>query len=306
MRFHQLDLNLLVALDSLLSERSITVAARRNNLSQSAMSSSLARLRSHFEDDLLVLVGRKMVPTPLGESLAGPVRRILVEIRSTIEAKPAFEPATSTRRFTLMMSDYVATVLMTTVLRHLATLAPGVSFEILPNNVPAPLEYLEHAEIDFLIMPQDTLADVHPKMTLFEDDYVCVASAENPTIGTTISLEQYLQAGHVVLQFSRGRAPAVDNWLLAQLGSARRIEVVAMNFNLLPQFIIGTPRIATIQRRMAEYYATFGALKLLETPMKIPSMTEAVQWHRAFDRDPANRWLRDILKTMAQRFNSKD
>jgi len=306
MRFHQLDLNLLVALDSLLTERSITLAARRNNLSQSAMSSSLARLRSHFEDDLLVLVGRKMMPTPLGESLAGPVRRILVEIRSTIEAKPAFDPGTSSRRFTLMMSDYVATVLMTTALRHLAKVAPGVSFEILPNNVPAPLEYLEHAEIDFLIMPENTLADVHPRMSLFEDDYVCVASADNPAIGTTISLDQYLQSGHVVLQFSRGRAPAVDDWLHSQLGSARRIEVVAMNFNLLPQFIVGTPRIATIQRRMAQYYAKFGALKIVETPMPIPPMTESAQWHRAFDRDPANRWLRDILKMAARGVSAPD
>ena len=300
MRYHQLDLNLLVALDSLLAERNITLAGRRLNLSQSAMSSSLARLRDFFGDELLVLVGRKMVPTPLGESLSGPVRRILVEIRSTIEATPAFDPATATRRFALMMSDYVATVLMTPVLRHLAKLAPGVSFEILPNNVPAPLDYLERAEIDFLVMPEDTLGDVHPRMRLFEDDYVCVVAAENPAIGTSLSLEQYLQLGHVVLQFARGRAPAVDDWLGTHLAQPRRIEVVAMNFNLLPQFIIGTPRIATIQRRIARYYEKFGALKLVETPMPIPSMVESVQWHSAFDRDPANRWLREVLRTMAQ------
>ena len=99
MRFNQLDLNLLVALDALLTERNITAAGVRLHLSQSAMSSALARLRDYFEDELLVQVGRKMAPTPLGDSLAGPVRKILIDIQTTIAAKPAFEPATSNRRF---------------------------------------------------------------------------------------------------------------------------------------------------------------------------------------------------------------
>ena len=300
MRFHQLDLNLLVALDALLTERNITLAGQKVHLSQSGMSSGLARLRDYFGDELLVLIGKKMVPTPLGESLAGPVRKILIDIQATIDAKPDFDPQTSTRRFTLMMSDYVASVLMTGVTRRAADIAPGVGFELLSNNVPSPGEIIDRAEVDLLVMPEEVLTGTHPKVRLFEDDYVCIAWSENPDIGDTLSLEQYLQMGHVVLQFSRGRAPAIDEWFLSQLGHVRRLEVIAMNFNMLPQFIVGTRRIATVQRRMAQYFLKLMPLRLLEPPLVLPSLIESAHWNRAFDRDPGSVWLRGILKEVAQ------
>ena len=299
MRFNQLDLNLLVALDALLTERSITAAGVRLHLTQSAMSSGLARLRAYFEDDLLVQVGRKMVPTPLGESLAAPVRRILIDIQTTVAAKPAFDPSTSNRRFTLMMSDYVASVLMSGVARRAAALAPGVGFELLNNNESAPTDFIDRAEVDFLIMPRDFLSPDHPFEPLFVDDYVCIVSPDNPAVADTLTLDQYLALGHVVVQFSRGHVPAIDEWFLSQHGHTRRIEVIAMNFNLLPQFIIGTHRIATVHRRMAEYYRRFIPLKVLAPPLSIPPLTEAVQWHRSADRDPGSLWLRKLLQETA-------
>jgi LysR family nod box-dependent transcriptional activator len=300
MRFHQLDLNLLIALDALLTERNITLAGKRLHLSQSAMSSGLSRLRDYFGDELLVLVGRKMVPTPLAESLANPVRKILIEIQSTITAKPEFEPSTSTRRFSLMMSDYVATVLMTQVIQRAAELAPRVNFELLANNVAMPTDLLDRAEIDLLIMPEHTLPDLHPKERLFEDDYVCLAWSQNTAVTDDLTLERYLALGHVALQFTRGQSPLLDDWIRNQFGEVRRIEVIAMNFNLLPQLLIGTQRIATIQRRMAEYYAKLLPLKIVPPPLTPPPMCEAVQWHRSFDRDPGSVWLRGLLREVAQ------
>jgi LysR family nod box-dependent transcriptional activator len=299
MRFHQLDLNLLVALDALLTERNITLAGRKVHLSQSGMSSGLARLREYFGDELLVLIGKKMVPTPLGESLAGPVRRILIDIQATIDSKPGFDPQTSTRRFTIMMSDYAASVLMTGVARRAAEFAPGISFELLSNNVPSPGDILDRGEVDLLIIPEDILPDTHPKDRLFEDDYVCMAWSGNSDLGEAISLQQYLQMGHVVLQFSRGRVPAIDEWFLSQAGHERRIEVIAMNFNMLPQFIVGTRRIATVQRRMAHYFRAMMPLRILEPPLALPSLIEAAYWNRAFDRDPGIAWLRGILQEAA-------
>jgi LysR family transcriptional regulator, nod-box dependent transcriptional activator len=299
MRFHQLDLNLLVALDALLTERNITLAGRKVHLSQSGMSSGLARLRDYFGDELLVLIGKKMVPTPLGESLAGPVRRILIDIQAAIDLKPGFDPQSSTRRFTMMMSDYAASVLMTGVARRAAELAPGVAFELLSNDVPSPGEILDRGEVDLLIIPENILHETHPKDRLFEDDYVCVAWSDNSDIGDAISLQQYLQMGHVVLQFSRGRVPAIDEWFLNQAGHERRIEVIAMNFNMLPQFLVGTRRIATVQRRMAHYFQTMMPLRILEPPLQLPSLIEAAYWNRAFDRDPGIAWLRRLLREVA-------
>lgn len=299
MHFEQLDLNLLVALDALLTDRSITAAGMRVHLTQSAMSGALSRLREFFNDDLLTQVGRRMVPTPLGESLAEPVRQILLQIKATINAKPGFDPATSTRHFSVMMSDYVDTVLMSEVLRRAEDIAPWVRFNLMSNDVTSPVELLERADVDLMIMPRQYLSDKHPHEDLYTDDYACVVWRDNPLIGSSISVDQYLQMGHVVLQFGGGRVPVQDEWFLTKLGVTRRIEVRAMNFNSVPQHIVGSRRIATIHRRLAEYYARCLPLKILAPPYDLPSLTEAVQWHRLFEADSGNLWLRGLLKQVA-------
>jgi LysR family transcriptional regulator, nod-box dependent transcriptional activator len=299
MHFEQLDLNLLVALDALLTERSITAAGVRVHLTQSAMSGALSRLREFFHDELLTQVGRKMVPTPLGESLAEPVRQILLQIKATISAKPGFDPATSTRHFSMMMSDYVDTVLMSECLRRAEAAAPRVRFNVVSNDVGNPTEFLERADVDLLIMPRDYLSDKHPRADLYTDDYACVVWNENPLVGDTLTQEQYLDLGHVVLQFGRGRIPVQDEWFLTKLGVTRRIEVLAMNFNSVPQHVVGSKRIATIHRRLAQYYSRYLPLRILTPPYELPSLTEAVQWHTLFEEDAGNRWLRTLLKDVA-------
>lgn len=306
MHFRQLDLNLLVALDALLTERSITEAGRRLHITQSAMSGSLARLREYFGDELLVQIGRKMVPTPLAETLAEPVREILLKVKATVETKPGFDPATSTRRFSLMMSDYVSTVLINEVLQHIERTAPHVSFEIVSNDMTSPGEALEHGDIDLLIMPRDHLSKAHPYEVLFADGYACVVWNENPAVKGPISQQEYLQLGHVCVQLSRGRAPVLDEWFLSRLGVNRRIDVIAMNFNAVPQYIVGTHRIGTIHRRMARYYSRYLPLRVIPCPYDIPPIVEAMQWHKYFDRDPGLAWLRGILKEVSAALEPAD
>jgi len=134
MNLHRLDPNLLVALDALLSERSITRAGERLHLSPSATSRALARLRDYFGDDLLRQVARKMVPTPLGESLQASVRDCILHVQATIEIRPQFDPAVSTRKFSLIMSDYVSAILMPWVIQRVQREAPGVVLELLANH----------------------------------------------------------------------------------------------------------------------------------------------------------------------------
>lgn len=295
MHFHRLDLNLLVALDALLSERNITRASERLHLSQPAMSGALARLRDYFGDGLLVPVGRRMVPTPLGESLAGPVREVLLQVETTIQLRPCFDPATSCRNFRLLMSDYAATVLMTLALPELQKQAPGLSFELLPYSEQQ-WEALERGEIDFLVMPSDYLREGHPAEPLFADDYVCVVWAGNECVGERLTLEQYLGLGHVVVRFGQQRFPALDEWFLDRYGHARKIEVVTASFNAIPQLVVGTTRIATIQRRLAAFYARYLPLRLLEAPIEMPPLAESIVWHRYRDQDPGNRWVRQMLR----------
>jgi LysR family nod box-dependent transcriptional activator len=298
MQFRQLDLNLLVALDALLTERNITEAGRRVFLTQSAMSGALARLREHFADELLIQVGRKMMTTPLADSLADPVREILLKIDAAIKTRPEFDPSTSHRRFSIMMSDYVSTLLMPEVLRRAEALAPRVTFEVLSNDVGNPFEILDRADIDFLIMPDQFLQKEHPSQPLFDDSYSCLVWADNPLVGDTLTQQQYLELGHVFIQF-RVRVPVIDEWFLIKLGLTRRGEVLVNNFNSLPHLVVGTRRIATLQRRLAELYARYLPLRVLEPPFELPSLTEALQWHKDFGDDPGRMWLRGIMASVA-------
>lgn len=299
MHYRRLDLNLLVALDALLSERNITQAGRRLHLTQSAMSGALARLREFFGDELLVQVGRRMVPTALALTLQQPVHDLLLQVRATLETRPEFDPATANRNFRLMMSDFVSTVLLTEVTRRAERVAPNVTFELIANNMDAPVEYLERADVDLLIMPIEFVSKDHPKDVLFEDRYVCIVSADNESVGETLGLDQYLEMGHVGVLFGRVRAPAVDQWFVERSGLERRIEVYAMNFGSIPQFVVGTRRIATVHRRLAEIFVRQLPLRIVPAPLDLPPLVEAVQWHSAFDQDPGTRWLRNLLKETA-------
>src|SRR6185312_15638428 len=121
----------------------------------------------------------------------------------------------------------------------------------------------------------------------------------NSDVKDTISQQEYLQHGHVCVQLSRGRAPVLDEWFLSRLGVNRRIEVITMNFNALPQYIVGTHRIGTIHRRLARYYCRYLPLRVVPCPYEIPPILEAMQWHKYFDRDPGLGWLRGVLKEVA-------
>jgi DNA-binding transcriptional LysR family regulator len=299
MNLHRLDLNLLVALDALLTERSITRAGERLHLSPSATSGALARLRDYFGDELLTQVGRRMVPTPLGESLQAAVRDCLLHVQQTVEIRPQFDPATSERRFKLKMSDYVATVLMPPVLRRLQNEAPGVTFDVLANE-DEPWESLNRGEVDFLVLPKPFVQPEHPSEVLFEEEYVCACWAGNPLVGDTITLEQCLNLGHVVTRTGTlRRSPTIDAWFFERFGHSRRVDVVAHTFASAPHMLVGTNRLCIMHRRLAMIYAASLGLKILAVPLEMPRLVEMIQWHKYRDRDPGRIWLTSVLLSEA-------
>lgn len=291
-----LDLNLLVALDALLKEESITGAGKRLHLSPSATSGALARLRDYFQDELLTQIGRRMVPTPLGEVLRTSVRDCLLHIQATVELRPGFDPLTSHRSYTLMMSDYVSTVLMPPALERMERQAPGISIELLANETP--WEALERGEVDLLVLPQNFVSREHPSEVLFTDDFVCICWSENSRVGESLTAEQFFALKHVVAKPGRQRPPTIDTWFFERFGHARQVEVVSMNFSSLPHLLIGTSRIATVHRRLAAVYAAALPLRVLEVPVPMPRLVEAIQWHRYRANDPARIWLYEQLRAV--------
>ncbi|OLS63576.1 Nodulation protein D 2 [Pseudomonas putida] len=161
MRFKHLDLNLLVALDVLLEEQNITRAAERLHMTQSATSGVLGRLRTYFEDDLLVQVGRKMMLTPLARDLEIPVREVLLKIQTSITAKPVQDIAESKRHFRIMASDYLISVLFAEVIREVNQQAPLMTFELISPGETA-REMLMRGEVDLMIAPDHYIVKEHP------------------------------------------------------------------------------------------------------------------------------------------------
>lgn len=300
MRLGHFDMNLLFALDALLDSASVTAAAQRLGMAQSSTSSALARLREHFGDELLVPVGRRMALTALGQALRQPVREILLRSESAIERRPSFEPASSTRRFRVRASDYATTVLLAPVVRRLAREAPGVQLRIanMSNDVP---EQLRRGEVDLVIYPEEHRNPALPHQALFEDVCVCVIDAAHPTIGDSIDADTYFAHGHVAWDFGDDRLAAFEQMIAARHGRRRRIEVVTTNFNTLPQLVEGTPRIATVFRRLGALYARHLPLRLLPLPLDLPPLRELMQWHQHADGDAAHAWLRGLVYEEASR-----
>ncbi|PVZ42512.1 LysR family transcriptional regulator [Pseudomonas sp. CC120222-01a] len=291
MRFQHLDLNLLVALDVLLDEQNITRAAERLHMTQSATSGVLARLRKYFEDDLLVQVGRTMQPTPYAQELVGPVREVLLTIRSSITTKPVCDPTSSKRHFRIAASDYLISVVFARFIQRIHDIAPGITFELHPPGEQA-IEMATRGEIDLIIFPERYVIEGHPTALLFEEEHVCVVWRDNPEVGTSLTLEQYMQMGHISVGFGRSRQLSIEDWFMSQYGFKRKLEVITTDFNTLPQLLVGTRRVATMPERLAKLYAQYIPLKVLPPPVKIPVMHENMQWHKSMEGDPLHRWLR--------------
>src|SRR5580693_1986820 len=250
MRYNKLDLNLLVALRAILRERNVTKAGQSLHVTQSAMSGILGRLRDYFDDPLIVPVGRKMDLTPLAESLLQPINDLLLRIDATIRLRPEFDPSTTRRHFTLVASDYTISVLLAAVLKRVRQDAPRLTVGLSPPSEFV-TQQLESGDVDFVIMPEIFTSPSQSSQVLFDDSYVVVVCNDNP-VGDSITLERYLELGHIAYQAEKTRTPVFERWFTEKYGYSRRVEVSAYTFQLLPYLVVGTDRVATMHRRFAE------------------------------------------------------
>jgi LysR family nod box-dependent transcriptional activator len=299
MRFNKLDLNLLVALDALLAARSITRAAERMHLSQSAMSNALGRLRDYFEDELLVQVGRQLELTPRAEVLREAVRDVLLRIDTSIATQPQFDCTTSDREFRLCISDYTMEVLVPRVLAAAACQRSTVRFNLLPQ-VRNPAQALEHGDADLLVIPKAYCSAEHPAEILFTDEFACVVWSGSSHARQGLSFERYAGAGHVVMQPVGTDQPAFESWFVQRYGLSRRIEVTAYSFAALPFLVVGTELVATVHSLLAHGVVKALPVTLLPPPLPMPVFEQAMQWHKYRSQDPGLLWLRTLMQQAAR------
>jgi LysR family transcriptional regulator, nod-box dependent transcriptional activator len=295
MRLRRLDLNLLIALDALLSLRSVTAAAHQLHVTQPSMSASLARLREHFDDRLLVQVGRRMELTSLGEELTASVRETLQKIDQTITLRSGFDPKVAKRSFSMCASDGTVLVLLSQVIARLEAAAPRVAFHLLPAEHGNAVAMLGRQELDFVFSgPTFVIAD-QPHTTVIQDHYVCLAWERNSRIGKRLSAEQYLELGHVVARFGFERRPGYEEHQLRQRGIKRRVEVSCSSVSLLGSLLVGSDRVATVPSRLGTLLARAWPLRVLPVPLELAEQEIDMYWHRGRDQDPASRWFRDAI-----------
>ncbi|MEG2629371.1 MAG: LysR family transcriptional regulator [Comamonas sp.] len=305
MRFNKLDLNLLVALDVLLIEASISRAAERLHMSQSAMSNALARLRDYFDDELLVQVGRRMELTPRAEVLKDTVRDVLLRIDSSVAAKPEFVPAKSDREFRIFVSDFTLATLIPHVLARAHAQGPDIRFSLLPQ-VLEPTRSLDRAEVDMVVMPSEYCSATHPPEDLSRVRVPCVLWRARRRAQGDLNLERYVAAGHVLTLPPATNASSLEDGLFKRHGLQRRVDVTSFSFASAPALVVGTERIATIHSRLAQQAARHLPIVVREVPVALGEMRQAMQWHRYRTRDPGIEWLRRVFHDAVRDMDAAD
>jgi DNA-binding transcriptional LysR family regulator len=291
-----LDLNLLVILDALLAEKSVTRAADRVGLTQSAASHALARLRDHFGDPLLVRARSGMALTPRAHELAAPVRAALETLDAAFRGG-GFEPARARRRFAIAMTDYLGVVLLPRLYARLAREAPHIDLAI-TSVVPSVEDTLGTESIDLLVT-MAAVADERPDLyqqRLFEERYVCVMRRGHPA-ARRLTLEGYCSLGHVLIA-PRGGRGIVDRELAAR-GYARRVAVQVAHWLVAPHLVAASDLVLTVAERLAHTYAALLPIEIVELPLELPAIACWQRWHARSHADPGHTWLRSLVAEVA-------
>ncbi|WP_242151827.1 LysR family transcriptional regulator [Sphingomonas sp. BAUL-RG-20F-R05-02] len=300
MRFRGLDLNLLATFAALMEERSVSRAATRLNLSQPAVSAALARLRSYFGDELLVLEGRRMFPTALAETLLEPVVAVLRSIDGIVDSSATFDPASARRTFRIAASDYVMMVLIRPLAEQLGGEAPGLRLSLELPSERAALR-LDEGKIDLMVIPEEFASQRHPLDLAFEDSHVVVGARDHPALAGPISREDFCALEHVAVMVGTDVPAAFADRQLEQLGVSRRVGVTVPSFAAVPWMLAGTERIGLMHARLATLMAASLPITTSPIPFDFPLMREVLQYHRARGGDPGLAWLRGQLLAVARR-----
>jgi|WetSurSiteA1Bulk_404760.scaffolds.fasta_scaffold27489_1 LysR family transcriptional regulator, nod-box dependent transcriptional activator len=299
MNLNQLDLNQLLTLDALLTEKSVSKTAKRLYLSQSAISHSLKKLQDVFQDKLLFTAdGRRMVLTPLGLELEKPVHDVLQQIRKIIAAKAQFDPAVTRQTISISVSDYFIMLFMPELIRRMREEAPNVKLNVMQVDHNHLVE-LEEGETDLVILPEGYFQNNYPKELLFKETYSCIAWSKNPKIGNSISTEQYFNSKHAVTQF---RYVKHIDLILKERGLTRDVGVAVPMFSSLAYVIVGTDLIATVQTGVAKLLAKSLPLKVMPLPFEVQPILEHMIYHPSQEFNQANVWFRELLKSVAANF----
>ncbi len=288
----RIDLNLLLTLHALLAEKHVTRAALRLHKSQPAVSHSLAQLRSHFDDPLLVRRDARLALTARAQALVQPLQEALSSLNALLAA-PQFDPAVVRGRFRLALSDYAARILLPPLVRHLRQHAPGLDLAISQASREAMQAQLLDGELDlalgiFAPAPGEILVQ-----TLFEESFVCLADkALLPAQG--LALTEWLQRPHVMVALRPDAHDEIEKALAAR-GLRRHVALVLPHWSAAMDVLPGTDLILTVASRAVAPRLRHQSLRQFAPPLALAPFAYQQAWHERRDSDPAHRWLRQVV-----------
>jgi DNA-binding transcriptional LysR family regulator len=302
--FLDLDLNLLVALDALVGEQSVTRAAEVLQRSQPALSASLKRLRHQFQDDLLVRVGNRYELTPLATQLKDRVATVMADVERLFATRARFDPGTSTRQFVLHAADYGQQMLGRAIAAELADRAPHTRLRFLPLSdelIAGASDALRN--VDGFVLPLGFLEDL-PHLVAYEDRWVLMVDRDNDLVGDSVTLDELARLEWVSAFHRAGSfVPAVRQ--LQLLGIGVRVVVDLEGFASSPWFVKGTNRITMIQQRLAHRIAAVDEFRIIACPFEVIPLVEAMWWHPSLEHDPGHIWFRAIVERAGRRIHDE-
>ncbi len=299
MDLHGIDLNLLVAFDALMAERSVTRAGARIGRTQPAMSAALSRLRSLLRDDLFVRGTTGLQPTLRALDLSEPLGRALAEIQRTLDFTQVFEPQSSSVSLTLGLSEHPTFVLLPRLVERLRELAPGITLRVRSFTArDDAVTMLDEGAIDLAIgVPPTIAAGRILTRPLFEERFVCIVRKGHTAAGATLDVEAFLGLSHLLVSPENERFGHVDA-ALAKLGLKRRLALTLPQMYAAPTLVARSDMIATLMAGVVTASGHAGELHVLEPPLELDPVAFILSWHKRNDAHPAQRWFRDCIASL--------
>jgi DNA-binding transcriptional LysR family regulator len=296
---HGIDLNLLVAFDALMAERSVTRAGTRIGRTQPAMSAALSRLRNLLKDELFIRSPNGLQPTPRALDLAEPLGHALAEIQRTLEFTQGFDPSTSAVSFSLGLSDHPTFVLLPHLLAVLREKAPGITLRI--RDFAArddAISMLDSGEVDLTIGVPPSPAGRILNRPFFQEKFVCILRKGHPAAEAPLDLNNFLGLSHLLVSPENERFGIVDV-ALAKKGLKRRLALTLPQMYAAPVLIARTDMIATLMEGVVLASGYAHELSILPPPLDLEPVQFVLSWHRRNDVHPAQRWFRDCIASLA-------
>lgn len=297
--FSRSSLGLLLALDALLEERSVSGAAARCGMTQSGMSHALSQLRQMLGDELLVRSGNRMHLTPRAERMAAQLRLGLGQLERSLAAEAVFDPTRAERVVRIATSDAAAIVIAPPLAHHLRSAAPGIQLEIMPLDLGRMPGLLELGEIDLVITVAAPDRPSLLKKRLYSETFVCLLRRGHPALAKKWGLDEYLRLDHAVIGTASPGMGVIDGWL-ERLGHRRRIQMRIGYFLVAPLIVAQTDLVVTIPSQTATLLAQRSPVEIRPFPLPQKAGPICMVWHERFKGDPVSRWLRSVVERIAR------